>query len=199
MYWHCFKFAKSISGFLLFTFFVKSKTCAKAFSQRWLLIPNLACITPCSCFHWQLIALSLSLTSCAWVRGRSNFILFFPPTSPWYKSSHEIKKVHFIIKHFLIENKCKTPIGCLTFIFYQNIVECKMDLRLLYFHVTKYTFQTGFELSLRSSQIAKWILIIAIEQFQMLQKCEAVFFPWMKTKTSKSRKLLRINNQTRQT
>ena len=43
----------------------------------------------------------------------------------------------------------------------------------------------GFELSLCTSQIVKWILIIAIEQFQMLQKCKAVFFPWMKKKDVK--------------
>ena len=29
-------------------------------------------------------------------------------------------KVHFTIKIFLIENACKTPIGCLTFIFYRK-------------------------------------------------------------------------------
>ena len=42
-----------------------------------------------------------------------------------YILSHENKKslnlVHFIIKKtFLIANECKTPIGCLTFIFYQK-------------------------------------------------------------------------------
>ena len=34
----------------------------------------------------------------------------------------EMKKpeVHFIIKIFLIETECKTPYGCLTFIFYEK-------------------------------------------------------------------------------
>ena len=44
-----------------------------------------------------------------------------------YILSHENKKslnlVHFVIKKtFLIANECKTPIGCLTFIFYQKYV-----------------------------------------------------------------------------
>ena len=39
-------------------------------------------------------------------------------------------------KIFLIENECRTPKGCLTFIFYQKYFYDKMDFRLFYFHVT---------------------------------------------------------------
>ena len=39
-------------------------------------------------------------------------------------------------KIFLIESECKTPIGCLTFIFYQKYFYDKMDLRLFYVRVT---------------------------------------------------------------
>ena len=51
---------------------------------------------------------------------------------PYYRRYHmKIKKlwVYFIIKIFLIENKCKT--GCLTFIFFYG----KMHFRLFHFHV----------------------------------------------------------------
>ena len=34
---------------------------------------------------------------------------------------------------FLIEKECKTPYGCLTFIFYQNCFYDKMELRLFIF------------------------------------------------------------------
>ena len=45
--------------------------------------------------------------------------------------SHENKKalILFIVETFLIENECNTPIGCLTFIFYQK-----------YFFMVKWTF-----------------------------------------------------------
>ena len=36
----------------------------------------------------------------------------------------------------LIENECKTPIGCLIFIFDQKDFYDKMEIRLFYFHVT---------------------------------------------------------------
>ena len=41
-----------------------------------------------------------------------------------YNMSHEILKTlipFYHEKYFLIKNKCKTPIGCLVFIFYQKI------------------------------------------------------------------------------
>ena len=57
----------------------------------------------------------------------------------------KIKKsyVYFIIKIFLVENECKTPIGYLTFIFYQKYFYDKTDLRLFYFHVAIYTLCPG--------------------------------------------------------
>ena len=47
----------------------------------------------------------------------------------------EIKSLKYILslKIFLIENECKTPLGCLTFIFYQKYFSDTMDLTL--FHV----------------------------------------------------------------
>ena len=57
-----------------------------------------------------------------------------------YNSSHENKKAlsPFYLKKNLIENEYRTPIGCLTCIFFQKKISDKIDLRLFYFHVTIY-------------------------------------------------------------
>ena len=42
------------------------------------------------------------------------------------------------MENFLVENECKTPIGCVTFIFYQKYFFDKMGLQLFNFRVTIY-------------------------------------------------------------
>ena len=96
MYWHCFKFTKSISGFYYFHFLLKLKLARKLWcAQNQLPIPNTACITPCSSFHRQPIVLSILLASYAWVRGRNNFIFILLPTSPWYKGLFQYDSIKY--------------------------------------------------------------------------------------------------------
>ena len=44
----------------------------------------------------------------------------------------------------MIENECKAPYGCLTFIFYEKYFYDKIDLSLSYFHVKNYEYLFDF-------------------------------------------------------
>ena len=46
----------------------------------------------------------------------------------------------------MIENECKTPYECLTFISIKNIFYDKMELRLFYFDMAGYTLEYMFKM-----------------------------------------------------